>query len=127
MTKVTQQRTYDKAPIANTDAAKQLDPFIDYVNSFSELVIRILLNGVSFGDNFSCLERELELKHDTPQTVGVSKPVTGVLVTRPSFERDVQMTQPLHWYYDDQNNLTVLAKFTPVPAVAIKVKVVLLF
>ena len=125
--KVTIQRTFDPAKIYNTDSGKELKEFIESQLSVNELVLRILLNGVSFADNIACIERVLELKHDVPQTVGAPKPVGGIIVTRPSFEAGVRMSQPLHWYYDDQNNLTVVAQFSPIPAVAIKVKVVLLF
>jgi hypothetical protein len=126
VTKITIQRTYDKSQIANTDAGKQLDPFVDSQLSVNELVLRTLRNGVSFGDNVYCLVKDLELRHNTPQTVGIDKPVDMILVGR-NYSKDYPLSAPLHWYYNDQNQVVVIAQFSGSPTIAIKIRTVLLF
>lgn len=126
MTKVTIQRTFDPSKIYGTDAGKQVKEFVDAQLSVNELVLRILLNGISFEDNVNCLVKDLDLQHNVPQTVGITKPVSMILCGR-VFNREARLTEPIHWYYDDQNQLTVLAQFFGSPAVAIKVRTVVLF
>lgn len=126
MTKVTIQRTFDPAKVYETDAGKQVQPFIDAQLSVNELVLRILLNGVSFEDNVNCVIRDVDLHHNTPQTIGITKPVSGMICVR-VYDKAAYLTVPLHWYYDDQNQLTVIAQFFGTPALAIKTRIVLLF
>lgn len=123
MTKITINRTFDKAPIANTDSGKELTPFIDSQLSVNELTLRTLSNGISFTDNFYGVESLVELKHNTPQVINVSKPVKGIVVGR-TYE---PMSAPFFWKYNDQNELEVTAQFTGSPSVAIKVNLMIHF
>lgn len=123
MTKITIQRTFDPAKTYETEAGKQMKEFIDSQLSVNELVLRVLLNGISFTDNIYCAEKEVELKHGTPQVIQASKRVKGILVQRTL----ARMTEPLFWQYNDQGELSITAQFFAVPAVAVKVNLVLLF
>ncbi len=123
MTKITIQRTFDPAKTYETEAGKQLKEFIDSQLSVNELVLRCLLKGISFTDNFYCQEKEVELKHATPQVIQANKRVKGILVQRTL----TRMTEPLFWQYNDGGELSLTAQFFAAPAVAVKVNVVLLF
>ncbi len=123
MTKITIQRTFDPAKTYATEAGKQIKEFIDSQLSVNELVLRVLLKGVSFADNFYCLEKEVELKHGTPQVIQAGKRVKGILVQRTMS----RMTEPLFWEYNDQGELSLTAQFFGSPTVAVKVNLVLLF
>ncbi len=123
MTKITIQRTFDPAKTYTSEAGKQLKEFIESQLSVNELVLRVLLKGVSFADNFYCEEKEIQLKHAVPQVIQANKRVKGVLVQRTMS----RMSEPLFWEYTDQGELALTAQFFGVPAVAIKVNVVLLF
>lgn len=123
MTKITIQRTFDPAKTYETEAGKQLKEFIDSQLSVNELLLRVLLNGVSFIDNIYCVEKEVELKHGTPQIIQASKRVKGILVQRTMS----RMSEPIFWQYNDQGELSLTAQFFASPAVAIKVNLVLLF
>lgn len=126
MTKINIQRTYDPSKAYTTDAGKELHDFIDAQLQVNEIVLRALLKGLSFEDNIYCAVRDIELKHNTPQIISADKPVQMILVGR-VFNKDYGLSSPLHWYYNDQNEVEVLAQFTSSPTLAIKLRVVLLF
>ena len=126
MTKQNIQRTYDPAKVLQTKAGQEVKDFIDSQLSVNELVLRTLQNGVSFEDNIYGVARDVELKHAEVQIISADKPVQMILVGR-VYAKDFALSQPLHWYYNDQNQLEVLAKFTPIPTVAVKLRLVLLF
>lgn len=126
MTQINIQRTYDPAKVLQTEAGKQIADFIDAQLQVNELSLRTLRNGVSFKDNISCSVRDIELMSGITQTLAVDRPVEMILPGR-SYNKDYPLSAPLHWYYNDQNQLTVVATFTGSPTVAIKLRIVLLF
>lgn len=126
MTKINIQRTFDPSKIYQTPEGKAIQEFIDSQLQVNELVLRSLRNGVAFEDNVNAAVRDIELKHDTVQIISADKPVQMILVGR-CYNPTYPLSQPLHWYYNDQNELTVLAKFTSSPTIAIKLRIVLLF
>lgn len=126
MTKITIQRTYDSSKVKTTDAGKELDEFIDFETLVDELVLRTLRNGISFADNVYCLVKDVDLKHNVAQVVGVERPIDMILVGR-NFSKENPLSAPLHWYYNDQNQVVVIAQFTGSPTIAIKIRLVLLF
>lgn len=126
MTKINIQRTFDPSKVYETDAGKELKEFIDSQLQVNELVLRTLQLGVSFPDNIYGSVRDVEVKHGVPQIIGAGKVVDMILVGR-VFNRDYALSAPLHWYYNDQNELEIVAQFTGTPTIAIKLRIVLLF
>ena len=126
MTKITIQRTFDPSKTFQTDSGKEMREFIDNELQVDELALRTLRNGVSFEDNVYCNVRDIELKHAEVQIISADKPVQMILVGR-VYNKDYGLSKPLHWYYNDQNQLEVVAEFTGTPTIAVKLRVVLLF
>jgi hypothetical protein len=125
MAKYNISRLLETTRLLATEAGGQLKDLISYTSEMAENVARLLRNGLTFQDNFSCEIREVSLKHDTTAIVGATKPVTGILPIR------VLSTSTgldsFSWYYDDQGRLTVKAGFTGSPAAAQKMTLVMLF
>jgi hypothetical protein len=126
MTKINIQRTFDPSKVYETDAGKQLKDFIDSQLQVNELSLRTLRGGISFEDNMYCLVRDLELKHAEPQVIGSDKKVSLMFAGR-VFSTEFYLTAPLQWYYNDQGQLEVVARFSGTPTVALKVRTVILF
>jgi hypothetical protein len=126
MTKVTKNRTYDAAAEFKKPEGQALKGFIDDQITGDELTFRILRNGISFGDNVNCVVKDLDLLDGVAQVIGIDKPVDMMLVGR-VLSREFGLSQPLHWYYNDRNQLEVVAHFSGTPTVAVKVRAVILF
>lgn len=126
MTKINIQRTYDPSKAYTTEAGKELHDFIDAQLQANELLLRTLRNGVSFEDQIYGSVRDIELKHAVPQVISADKPVQMILVGR-VYNQTYGLSAPLHWYYNDQNQIEVVASFTGTPTIAIKLRIVLLF
>lgn len=125
MAKYNISRLLETTQLLATEAGGQLKELVSYTAEMAENVARLLRNGLTFNDNFSCEIREVTAKHDTDTVVGASKPVVGILPIR------VLSTSTgldsFAWYYDERGRLTVKAGFTGSPAAAQKLTLVLLF
>lgn len=128
MTKINLTRTYDASKDLQTEAGKELEAFIQSNISSTELMVRALKNGISFGDNINCLVKTVELRSGQATVVAADakKRVDMVLVGAVG-DKSTYLEKPLHWYYSDKGDFTVVATFNGTPTVAIPVKLVILF
>lgn len=78
--KVTVSRLFDVAQVATTKSYEELKAFVDNQISVNDNFYRILLNGISLGDNISGTLVSVELKHLVSTTVGLTKTPLGVIV-----------------------------------------------
>jgi hypothetical protein len=123
--KLTLTRLLETSRIMATKVGQEIPFFFDYMAEFVEQTIRALRNGLNFADNFACEIREVELTHDTAQTIQASKTVRMILFTRVLSTSQLLVGQG--WYYDDNNNLTVKVRFSGGAGTAAPVVIVLLF
>lgn len=72
--KLSVTKLFSKESLAN-DIAQKLSPLIDWVNPFSEQVIRALQNKLSFADNFNCQIKDLT---DVLHGVTIKVTVSGI-------------------------------------------------
>ena len=125
MAKYNLSRLLETTQLLATEAGGQLKDLVSYTAEMAENVARLLRNGLTFNDNFSCAIREVSVKHLTATVIGADKPVVGILPIR------VLSTSTgldsFSWYYDEQGRLTVSAGFTGAPSTARKMTLVLLF
>lgn len=73
MTKVTTSRVFDVARISSAKSYGELQPFVQFVTAYVDNSIRILLNGVSLGDNIDSGVFTVKVKHNTQTTISTTK------------------------------------------------------
>lgn len=78
--KVNVSRLFDVAQVATTKAYQELQSFVDNQVSVNDNFYRILLNGISLGDNVSGTFVTVDVQHLVPTTIGLSKVPIGVIV-----------------------------------------------
>ena len=113
MAKITLTRLLETSQVLSTEAGQQIQAFVNYMADFVEQTVKALQGGLTFNDNFSGVQKNVSLKHNTEQIVQATKPVTGILCIRV-----ISKTYGLDsfaWYYDDGGRLTVKATFTGGP------------
>ncbi len=123
--KITLTRVLETGKILATDVGQKIPDFFQYMGDFVEQVVRATRNGLNFRDNFDCVVKQVTLTHDTAQTIQVTKPVSEIIVSR--VVSQTYILAAFGWYYDQQNNLTIRAKFDPVPNSSLDVRIVVLF
>lgn len=123
--KITLTRVLETGKILATDVGQKIPDFFQYMGEFVEQVVRTLRNGLTFQDNFDCVVKKLTLIHDTPQAIEVPKTASKIDVQRVYSQTSI--CTGFGWYYDVQGNLTVVAKFDPVPDSSLDVSIIVLF
>lgn len=108
-----------------TEAGNQLKDLVGYTAEMAENVARLLRNGLTFNDNFSCDVREVSAKHNEETVISGSKPVVGVIPVR-VLSTSIGLDS-FAWWYDERGRLTIKAGFTSAPTAAQKMTIVLLF
>jgi hypothetical protein len=77
-------KSWDKAITASKKAAQELDQFIDWVNTFTDNVARVLQKGINVSDNIDGEFRDVTLKSGTEQSFKLSKVPQAIIVARSS-------------------------------------------
>lgn len=77
-------KSFDKAVTAGKKAAQELDQFIDYVNTFTDNVSRILTKGVNIADNIDGELRDVKMTSGTELTLKLAKVPQAIMVARSS-------------------------------------------
>jgi len=75
-------KSFDKALTAGKKAAEELDQFIDYVNTFTDNVTRILSKGVNIADNIDGELRDVKMISGTELTLKLTKVPQAIMVAR---------------------------------------------
>lgn len=123
--KITLTRLLETAKILSTEVGQAIPEFFQYMAEFVEQTVRSLRNGLTFSDNFYGEMKQVSLTHDTAQQIYSTRQVTEVRFVR-AIKQDTILIG-WGWYYDDQNRLTVKAKFEPTPTGTIDCVINLLF
>lgn len=77
-------KSFDKALLVGKKAAEELDQFIDYVNTFTDNVNRILTKGISISDNMDGELRDVKMISGTELTLKLTKVPQAIMVARSS-------------------------------------------
>lgn len=119
MTKLSVARIFEVSQIATTKAYSELQPFIDYVNSLADNLVRVLVNGISIRDNLDATIITLEMKDQTPQSVATKKVPLAVYVARcnPSLPFLIGHA----WSIGASGELILTTKFDSVPTASVAV------
>lgn len=64
--KLTVTDTYDVAQISDTQAYKELQDFIEYVNTFNRDIVRSYFNGITLNENVTTRTVNLDIQHGVP-------------------------------------------------------------
>jgi hypothetical protein len=127
--KVTITRLLETSKLLATKVGQEIPDFFSYMSDFVEQVTRALRGGLSFADNFNCEVRTISLKHNTPQVLEVTKPVTGMIPTR--LQSRAYLIDAFNWFYDSDGRLTIQASIKDkegnLPTDALSVAIVILF
>jgi hypothetical protein len=116
MAKITIARIFEVSLIATSKAYTELQPFIEYVNSLADNVIRILRNGITLQDNVKCSLITQKFTPGTALTFAVSGRPVGIITL--ASERPVTSFQ---WDYTPDST-AIVATITSPSAVAFNVK-----
>lgn len=125
MTKLSIARTFEVGEIATTKSYEELKPFIEYVNSLADNLVRILTSGISSRDNIDCQIVKLNLKDSTPQSIATTKQPTEVRV-----QRQIPMTPMVTafaWQIDNSGALQVMVKYDTPPTTPVEVTLIAQF
>lgn len=80
MAKIIVSKLFEVATIATTKSFKDIEPFVTWVNDLSDNLCRILTNSISLGENVDCQRYSIDLKHNIPVEVVLSKKTLPVAV-----------------------------------------------
>jgi hypothetical protein len=75
-------KSFDKALTAGKKAAQELDQFIDYVNTFTDNVTRILQKGINITDNIDGEFRDVKMISGIELSLKLTKEPQAILVAR---------------------------------------------
>ena len=126
MAKLSIQRLLEVSKLLATDAGKQLEEALTFLNDVSDQVLRALRNGLTFQDNFNAALSEVTVKHDVETQVSTSgKRPSGVIPLR--VLSTTSGIDGITWYLNNQGILTVKIKFTDAPTDSRKVQLLILF
>lgn len=80
--KLTISRLFDVAQVATKSAYKDLQPFVDNQVSVNDNLYNILLKNVSLADNIAGTTISIDLKHNVPTQIQLTKVPVGVVVLK---------------------------------------------
>lgn len=88
-----------------TKAGQDLADVLNYLATFTEVMVRLTKGNISFSDNFNSSMATVSLTHGTPQVIQFDsgKTVAGVFA--------VKGCQSVSWYMNQSNELTVVPYF----------------
>lgn len=125
MTKIRQTKQFDVSKSLASEPGKILADFIQYTADALDQVIRVLRNGVSFGDNIDANFKTATLKPDTVSALNTSdrKPACVLISKVVSTLYGVDSFQ---WFIDGQGITQVQVGFTNSPSAQTQIDVVFL-
>lgn len=77
-------KSWDKAITASKKAAQELDQLIDWINTFTDNVARVLQKGITVEDNMDAEFRDVSLSSGVEQSFKLSKTPKAIIVARSS-------------------------------------------
>jgi hypothetical protein len=82
--KLLSAKSWDKALTASKKAAQELDQFIDWINTFTDNVARVLQRGITVADNMDAEFRDVSLSSGVEQSFKLPKVPQAILIARSS-------------------------------------------
>jgi hypothetical protein len=125
MTKLSVARIFEVSQIATTKAYKDLSPFVDYVNSLADNLVRVLVNGIGLRDNLDCQILKLNMQDQVPQSVFVRRPPLAVYIGG-QFPRK-PFAYGVSWGVGNSGELILECRFDSPPPASIEVTFVIHF
>lgn len=108
--KINAVRLFDLALLGAAKAAVELKPFLEYVNSTNDQLIRALRGELTLGDNVKGTEVTLELQHGVALAVATTTRPRGVTLLQCA-STDGDTVTSFDWRYDDQGRLQLTCYF----------------
>ena len=97
--------TFDVSQIADTKAYEELNPFFDYINSFTTDVVTGFNKQINLRDNLDYTSIPLSVKHGTPVNIGKRNPMGLFIMSETPYTTYALTTNP-----DSSKNLIVYFK-----------------
>ncbi len=127
MAKITISRIFETARALSTDAGTQLQDFIQFQAQLAEIAIRALRNGLTDEDNTDCEIKVVDLVHDTPLVLGVTRKKAREVRPRRLLTSTTALAAPLAWGFTNNGAVTMTGKFFPVPTEPVQVEIIILY
>ena len=125
MSKITITSIFEISKALATKSGQELAPPLEFLADFGEQALRALRGGLLFRDNFDGEFKNVELKHDTAQIISMSKTPVDIWVTRVVTTSD--FITSFGWYFNDDSQVVVKAKFENIPSDPIVVRLAIMF
>jgi hypothetical protein len=127
MAKLSLSRLLDATKLLATEAGKELQDLITFVNDVTDQFARALRNNLNFQDNFSAKVSTIELSQNEYQVVSTDgkKPV-GIFPIKVS-NGSATSIDTFTWYIDNQGKTLIKVKFDPAITSTVGVTIVILF
>lgn len=118
MAKISISRIFETSRALATKSGQELSDVVQFLADLAEQTLRALRNGLTYGDNFDCEPKFVQLRSGVATVISVTaaKPVKEVRV-----RRFLDTRYPLAswiWYVDQAGALTVQAVFAQQRALA---------
>ncbi len=114
--KVKLSSVLDLSKFLATQSGKELRDALDYLAQLSQQVITLLTSNLSYGDNFNCEIKRLEVKNNTFTTI---KPGKNINVSEVRIRRVIDnnyfIIDYFGWNYDANQNINFIANFINSP------------
>lgn len=127
MAKLSISRLLEASKLLQTNAGKDLQELIEFVNDLANQIIGALRQGLTFQDNVKCLVSVVALKHDTEQRVNNpdDKQIFGIFPVR--VNSTTTGVSGFLWYINSSNQLIVKAQFIGAPTDPVETTLIILF
>lgn len=73
MAKVTLSRIFELSKALTTKAGQELEDQLTYISDLAELTLRLLRNGLTFGDNFDCELKTITIRSGEETVISTSQ------------------------------------------------------
>ena len=77
--KLTTSNTFDVSQVAETKSFQELEPFFDYINTFSSDVVQAFNKQITLSDNLNVTFKTLSLQHGIGINLGKITPIAVLI------------------------------------------------
>lgn len=118
MVKIKLSSVLELSKFLSTQSGKELRDILEYLSQLSQQVITALTSNLSYGDNFDCEIKNIQVKSNSFTTIAPSKaiPIREVRIRR-VYDNIFYIVDYSGWNIDQNGNINFLAKFIASPVI----------
>lgn len=109
--KLTISRIFELSKALDTESGVELEEPLQFLADMAEQVLRILRNNLTFQDNFNCLVKRVNIRHNTPTAVDLGGKRPFAVLPAQVVSTRYALKRPLQYYFDGNGKFQVVGHF----------------